>query len=172
MENIVLGLLIIKSMTIYELNASFKSGLSMIYAASYGNLQYAIKKLLSKDMVTYNECVENGRNKKIYHITEKGRTAFFDWLSGDMSGRDIETEVLSKVFFLGLLENKKEQEKEIGIMQNAIDYYIKELETVKQNAHAQIIPEEFETVAKFQFSTIDYGLAVFQMTRNWLSNLK
>ena len=41
MENVILGLLIIQSLTLYELNRAFKQGISMFYSASYGSLQVA-----------------------------------------------------------------------------------------------------------------------------------
>jgi len=48
MENVILGLLMIQSLTLYELNQSFKQGISMFYSASFGSLQAAVKSLLSK----------------------------------------------------------------------------------------------------------------------------
>ena len=68
MEFIILGILLFKDMTIYEINTSFKKGLFLIYSASYGSLQNAVKKLLKKEFITFRETVENGRNKKIYSI--------------------------------------------------------------------------------------------------------
>jgi len=80
MDFIVLGILLYKPLTIYEINSFFENGLFLIYAASYGSLQNAIKKLLKNDWIEFEEVVENGRNKKIYSLKKKGTQAFFTWM--------------------------------------------------------------------------------------------
>ncbi|NTV78545.1 MAG: hypothetical protein HGA25_05235, partial [Clostridiales bacterium] len=40
----------------------------------------ALKNLLSKGMISFEEKVENGRNKKVYSITDVGRQAFYQWM--------------------------------------------------------------------------------------------
>ncbi len=49
MENVVLGLLIIQSLTLYDLNRAFKQGISLFYSASFGSLQIAVKNCLTRD---------------------------------------------------------------------------------------------------------------------------
>ena len=48
MENIILSLLLIKSMTIYEIRAFIQKNLSTVCSDSMGSIQSAIKKLIEK----------------------------------------------------------------------------------------------------------------------------
>lgn len=173
MENIVLGLLILKSMTIYELNQAFSAGLSMIYAASYGNLQYAVKKLLANDMITFQEKVENGRNKKIYHIKSNGIEEFFKWMMDTINPKHIETIMLSKIYFLGLVENAEDKKQIIDNILDAAHEYSKELYEVKTYTDniMQQIPKEHMDIAKYQIKTLDYGIMNYEVTVKWLKEL-
>ena len=81
MENIILGLLLLKNRTIYELRKRINDGLNLMYSCSTGSIQAAIKKLLQNGHVAVRETTENGKLKKIYSITEKGKTAFNGWVN-------------------------------------------------------------------------------------------
>lgn len=172
MEHIVLGLLILKSMTIYELNQAFSAGLSMIYAASYGNLQYAVKKLLKNEMITFEERVENGRNKKIYQINQKGTEAFFDWMMEDINPKHIETLMLGKIYFLGLVEKKEHKTIIIDNMLKAADEYSKDLFETKAYTDNIDIPKEYREIGRYQLKTLDYGIMNYEVTVKWLNEIK
>ena len=79
MEQIVLGLLFLCDRTIYQLRSRIDKGLSLMYSSSMGSIQAAIKKLLQAGYIEYQEIVENGKYKKMYHITENGKRYFLDW---------------------------------------------------------------------------------------------
>src|SRR5512139_1502134 len=106
MEHVVLGLLMIQSLTIYGLNRAFKQGISLFYSASYGSLQTAVKNLLGKGWIVFEERVDHGRNKKVYSITEQGRRAFYEWMLEEIPANKLEVTALSKVFFLGLMTSE------------------------------------------------------------------
>jgi len=172
MENIVLGLLLLKSMTIYELNQAFSMGLSMIYAASYGNLQYAMKKLLSADMIAFDEKVENGRNKKIYHIKQGGIAAFFSWMMSDADPKHIETIMLSKVYFLGLVDSDSDKLIIIDKILAAAGEYAKELAQVKSTIGRLQLGDDEMRIAKYQFATLGYGIGAYDFAISWLKDIK
>ncbi len=172
MEYIVLGLLIIQSMTIYELNKGFEQGLSMIYAASYGNLQYAVKKLLEKEMISFEERVENGRNKKIYHINEKGVEAFFTWMMDDLDPRNIETLMLAKVYFLGLVEDDNDKRVVIDKILAAGDVHAAGLYEIQNAVDSLDLPPEAWKLAKYSISTLDYALGNYEFAISWLKKLR
>lgn len=73
MDTIILGFLMIQASTIYELRQSIKNSLSTVSSDSTGSIQAALKKLLSKNMITFKERVDTGVNKKfiILLILEK-----------------------------------------------------------------------------------------------------
>jgi DNA-binding PadR family transcriptional regulator len=172
MENLILGLLILKQMTIYELNSSFKEGLSLIYSASYGSLQSAVKKLLKHDMITYEEQVENGRNKKIYHIKETGKDKFYKWMQEEIPEKKLEVMILSKIYFLGLIENKEDQVLILDKMIAKVSNIYNEMQTYEKEINTLAIPKKYEAVAKFQIRTLNYGVNSHLFALNWLKTLR
>jgi len=172
MEYIVLGVLMIKSMTIYELNKGFEMGLSLIYAASYGNLQYAVKKLLAKKYITFKERVENGRNKKIYHINEKGEEAFFRWMEDDNDPRNIEVLMLAKVYFLGLVQDDNDKQMIIDKLLKSVNDFSTELNGIQNSINrSDLTPEEWK-IAKYSLSTLDYGIGSYEFAVSWLHQVR
>ena len=69
MAFLILGLLMIRSLTVYDIKTILEKKISPFYAASYGSIQAAVRKLLKNEHVTFTEKVEKGRNKKVYSIT-------------------------------------------------------------------------------------------------------
>jgi len=172
MEYIVLGMLLIQSMTIYELNKGFGSGLSMIYAASYGNLQYAVNKLLTKEMISFEERVDNGRNKKIYHINEKGIAAFFAWMMDDIDPKNIETLMLAKVYFMGFVEDDNDKRAIIDKILKAGEEHAAGLNEIKKTVDNLDLPPEAWKIAKYSISTLEYGIGSYEFAITWLKKLR
>jgi len=172
MENLVLGLLILKSMTIYELNSNFKEGLSLIYAASYGSLQNAVKKLLKNELVSFEEVVENGRNKKIYKINEDGINLFYDWMESDIPVKKLETIILSKIYFLGLIKNKDDQIRILDEMIKKATYVKDELIVHEDEVLKLDINDAYKKISKFQFKTLNYGITSHSAAIKWLKALR
>lgn len=84
MDKIILGFLMIQGSTIYELRQFIKNTLSTVSSYSMGSIQAGVNKLLKNDLIIFKESVEDGRNKKIYFITEKGMNYFKENLSSPM----------------------------------------------------------------------------------------
>ncbi len=81
MDNIILGLLILESRTIYQLRERISKGMNLMYSNSMGSIQAAIKKLLNHGYISYGENIEDGKYKKIYSITDSGKRYFFEWIN-------------------------------------------------------------------------------------------
>ena len=167
MENVVLGLLIIQSLTLYELNRAFKQGISMFYSASYGSLQIAIKNLLSKGMIVFEEKVEKGRNKKIYSITEDGRDAFFRWMFAEIPANKLEVTALSKVYFFGLLQDFEQRRQIVLEILRKIELVQGELKDINEEISRYDIPESYQEILKYQLKTLDYGQKAHLFAKEW-----
>lgn len=171
MDIVILGLLMHQDLTIYQLNQAFKSGIALIYSASYGSILSAIKKLLSANEITFIELVEHGRNKKIYHITDEGRAHFYRWMHADIDENKLETMALCKVFFLGLIVPVDEKKK---ILENIISSIIKMEETLEQLSRSlsryQFTDEEMKLYG-YQLKTLEYGIRSHRVAREWAQEL-
>lgn len=102
MRYVVLGLLIVAPRTIYQLNKQFQ--VLLFYQASLGSIRTALQALVRDGNATVTETIENGRLKKIYSPTERGIATFQEWMHSPISGSNLDTAMLSRLYFLGLID--------------------------------------------------------------------
>jgi DNA-binding PadR family transcriptional regulator len=171
MENVILGLLIIHSLTLYELNAAFKQGISMFYSASYGSLQVAVRNLLKKNLIVFEAKVEQGRNKKIYTITEQGRQAFYQWMLAEVPVNKLEVTALSKVYFLGLIDDNEQRKHIVQEILSKIEQVEGELMGMNAQLSRMDIPPAYQGIFRYQLRTLDYGLNAHRTAREWFEGL-
>jgi DNA-binding PadR family transcriptional regulator len=171
MENVVLGLLIIQSLTLYELNQAFKQGISMFYSASYGSLQAAVKNLLQKEMVVFEEKVDRGRNKKVYSITENGRAAFYTWMLADTPVSKLEVTALSKIYFLGLIPEVPQKKQIVIEIMRQTQAVQDELVEMNEAIRQMNIPDTYQEILHFQLKTLEYGIKSHAFAREWFQAL-
>lgn len=171
MEHVILGLLIIQNLTIYGLNQTFKQGISMFYSASYGSLQTSVKNLLARGMIVYQQQVENGRTKKVYSITEQGRQEFFQWMVAEIPENKLEVTALSKVFFLGLIEDVETRQEILREILRKIDLVQGQLSQMDQQLNQYEVPNAYRDIFKFQMKTLNYGIQAHAFGRKWFQAL-
>lgn len=190
MENIILSLLLIKSMTIYEMRMFIQQSLSTVCSDSLGSIQAAIKKLKSKNCVVYREYTENSLIKKEYSITESGLVQFKAWIQIPMNLQKIKNMEEGKFFFLGMvpkevriqslngyidslmLEQKKllqiqkfvENNKDIAIQTNVVRIAEDELLTKQllDVSGEETLDLTVKNIYKYQVYNLEYGLKRIQ----------
>lgn len=107
MEYIILGLLLFKPMTVYEIRAYVQKNLTTICSDSLGSIQIAIKKLLNKGYVTKNEYTERGLTKKKHTITSLGVEYYKEWVGSPINIAKMTNMEESKFYFLGTASKEK-----------------------------------------------------------------
>jgi len=152
---IILGLLMLRPLTIYEMSQILQGKVSPFYSGSYGSIQTALKKLTEQLDIVSESVIENGRNKKRYSITNSGKTQFQKWLETDFLVDNFKNDALTKVFFFGFLEKSKQI--------SSVSNYIASLEEtlIEYKTHKEsprTIPTELERVAFYQYQTLEYGI--------------
>lgn len=171
MEQVILGLMVLQSMTIYELHNVFKRGVSLFYSASYGSLQSALKKLVEREMVTFEEVMEGKRKKKIYTITDAGGKEFYKWMRAEIPKRKMTSTILAKLYFLGLIKRKKDKRDIIEGFITAL----KESEETLVQADAQVrdfvTPPALNDLFLYQYKTLEFGLHSSRFTIAWFEEL-
>ena len=170
MEFVVLGLLMIQDMTIYQLNASFRSGIALFYSASYGSLRAALDRLSGAGKITMVEKVENGRNKKIYAVADSGRAAFFEWMAAHPDPAKLEVQALSRLFFLGHLEPAQRRQVLTQLLA-AVEESRAALEVLDQAVSTAAIDERFAKHSEYQRATLAYGLASHEVAQGFFARL-
>ncbi len=173
MGNVILGLLLLAGpQTIYALNKHFEGGISLFYRASLGGLRGALNGLLARGEVTFESSVENGRSKKTYRPTDTGTAAFFAWLTGPVTGSDVETQALARCFFLGLLDDDGARRAVLDGIVTRIEADEAELLAVAAQLDASEIPPEFARIFTYQRATLEYGLASHRLGAEHFARLR
>lgn len=170
MENIILGLLLLQSRTIYQLRKRINEGLNLMYSCSTGSIQAAIKKLLLKGLISVREITENGKLKKIYVITDSGKIYFNNWLSSSIDNSAAKSPELAKIYFMGFAE------KETRIM--LIEKHIADLKKVFSDLEkicnqGITLSNEMQDndVFYYQLQTAIYGRDLMKFNIEWYSRL-
>jgi len=199
MEIIILGLLVIKNLTIYEMRKLIETYFSSMCSNSTGSIQTTVKKLLSNGYIIFNEFVENSINKKVYEVTPEGRAYFKSKITEPMQDKEKSIE-LGKLYYMGFLTKeerlesissyisdlKKEKEKlELirfsganidteTLVENNIKL-LKEnntLDLFKNMLPNELIHEGIQDIAFFQFATLELGIARISFLISWYESLK
>lgn len=170
MDNIILGLLLLCSRTIYQLRERIDKGINLMYSSSMGSIQAAVKKLLKNDYIDYEEKIENGKYKKIYRITEEGKQHFFRWINLPIEEQSPKIPELAKVYFMGFSEK---QNREASIRQHLM--FLKEqynaLAAICEDAKNIEVSEENKDILNYQLVSALYGKDLIKFNIDWFENL-
>lgn len=170
MAFLILGLLMIRSLTIYDIKNTLEKKISPFYAASYGSIQAAVRKLLNSGHVGFTAKVENGRNKKEYAITPAGQKAFFAWMREDFAVSKFNDEALVKVFFFGFIS----REERIRLLSDYIERLQVEYEEMlafQNSAVGMDIPAAHQDLYNYQMASLEYGVQATGFELKWYQQL-
>ena len=186
MEYIILGLLLFKPMTVYEIRMYIQKNLTTICSDSLGSIQIAVKKLLNKGYITTKEYLERGLVKKKHSITSLGVEHYKEWVGSPINIAKMTNMEESKFYFLGTASkekrisflksyisslkeqfNKLVRIKELtkGAKDIAIHTHLERIANEKQiTDNLSVVSEEdnmqsiFENTYTYQIYLLEYGL--------------
>ena len=198
MDKIILGILMLHRMTAYELRNFIKNNFKSMYSDSLGSIQAALKKLFELEMVTFEELVEKGVNKKRYSITETGQEALIEWIKIPINTSKTKNYDFGKLFFMGYV-SKKDQKTLIDKIIISMEEEYEALKKLKESINADEESEEIKNylltdieykeriknldkgkelienikeISKFTLATLDYGIDVTAFNIEWFKKLK
>ena len=198
MDKIILGILMLHRMTAYELRNFIKNNFKSMYSDSLGSIQAALKKLFELEMVTFEELVEKGVNKKRYSITEIGREALIEWIKIPINTSKTKNYDFGKLFFMGYVSKKdqktlidkiiismEEEYEALKKLKESIDadeeseeiknYLLTDIEykeRIKNLDKGKELIENIREISKFTLATLDYGIDVTAFNIEWFKKLK
>lgn len=170
MDALILGLLMLQRLTVYEIRAFLGQGMYLMYSDSMGSIQAAIKKLLEREYVFFDEHIEKGKNKKTYSITGAGKKYFENWLAQPIEPNTAQSRVLTKLFFMGMLA----QEQREPLIANYIVILQQKLDTLEASlykAERAVFDDGLRDIAFFQTETIRLSIASVQSEMSWYEGL-
>ncbi|MBF0697126.1 PadR family transcriptional regulator [Actinomyces bowdenii] len=169
MANVILGLLLLRTMSLYDLVRAFEAGVSLFYSASSGSIKRALDDLRSRGLVEAEPVRPGTRGRKAYRVTKAGRHAFEQWMLSTPAESDAERAMLSRLYFLGLLE-APERSRVISAIRTRLEADLARLEAVSRQVDDVQVPADMEEVARYQRVTLDYGLASYRHALEWVRN--
>ncbi len=170
MDAIILGLLLLRSRTIYQLRERIDKGLNLMYSSSMGSIQAAVRKLLSCGYIDYEDAVENGKYKKVYRITESGKRCFFEWVNAPIEPQAVRYPGLVKVYFMGFSDREN---RKAGI-ENYLAFLKEQyraLEILCEEAKDAQVPESHREIFDYQRASAFYGRDLYKFNIDWFENL-
>ena len=188
MDILILGMLMLKQFTVYEMRKHIEMNFTSMSSSSMGSIQAAIKKLLLHGMVRFDEYVENGVNKKMYEITDAGREHFLDRISKPMIHKEKSMELV-KLFFMGLVETDKrpelltayiaELEKELAFLSDVkrrTDAMPKINDAYFAQFHENAVGQRFsltelQDIAFYQVAMLELAIAKIEAELAWFNGL-
>lgn len=170
MDYIILGLLLLKSRTIYQLRERIRQGLDLMYSSSMGSIQAAIKKLLNHGYITYEENVENGKYKKIYTITNLGERYFLAWVNSPVEVQNAKNPELAKVYFMGFADQENRKNHMEKYLFHLTEKY-HALNAICEEAQNINVAEENKDIFFYQFSAACYGRDFMKFNMEWFQKL-
>lgn len=170
MENVILGLLLLQPRTIYQLRKRIDEGLNLMYSCSTGSIQAALRKLLRSGYILVNEVREQGKNKKLYCITDSGKAQFDSWVNSEIESSAAKNPELTKIYFMGFAEKQARK----NIIEQRIDDLKKlraTLDEVCREGDEMSAQMPQNDILFFQLQTAKYGRDFAEFNIAWYNGL-
>lgn len=198
MDKIILGILMLHRMTSYEIRMVIKNNFKSMCSDSLGSIQAALKKLLELEMITYEEVVEKGVNKKRYSIIDKGQEALIAWIKIPIDTSKTKNIDFGKLLFMGLVSKEEQRELLDQVILSLEQEYmnLKALKAsipVEEERKAQEnyllsdaeysdrirklsdhndISDHIQEISIFTMATLEYGLELAAFNLEWFKKLR
>lgn len=168
LSHLLLGLLSAQPMSGYDLNKAFNTTIQHFWSTDQSQIYRTLYKLEEEGKLHVEMIVqEDNPNKKVYHVTEMGKTELVRWLNKPLPSAPIREAWLGQLYFSHHLSNAAI----ISVLEGYRDEVLERLNalealqsTLPSGEARQHIPREYQ----FQLLTLDYGLDVHRFELAWL----
>lgn len=167
LEFIILGIVLEKDITGYDIKKNIENGIGVFYKASFGSLYPALKKLANKGDLTIFEKPYGKRKKIFYHITDEGKNKFSNWLSSPIDLFEGTNTYLAKVYFFDQLPADI-RERQLLEFQINYENYLNKLKALEKEFDRMDNKECFY----FKLSTLYYGICITQKVIAWCKYIR
>lgn len=169
-KNAILGLLSYKSMTGYDIKKLIQDSYFMHWSGNNNQIYKALVELMKDGFVTAEvEIQEKSPAKKIYTITEEGRTELLDWAKSEPEPLELKKAFLIQLAWADILSSE-ELNKLLGAYENEVRLQlIMNKEKIKRGGAYKARTER----EKFLWSMIDENiLSSYQNELDWIKKLR
>lgn len=165
LEYIILGMLMEKEMSGYDLKQWMVECTSYFFDASYGSIYPALKRMEQKGYIIYRESIEDGKFKKLYTISDLGKENFLCWLEQPIEFVKANHNYLVNIYFYKYLP--------IDVAIKNLKEFVKVLEQHldQLKEHKVYAENNYNLTRNFEYSTITCGIHYFQSIITWCNEL-
>jgi PadR family transcriptional regulator AphA len=171
LKHAILGFLSFKSLTGYGLKKAFDRSVRHFWPANQSQI-YRELSALNEEGFVKQEVIEREErlDKKLYHITDAGRTELHRWLATPLPVRSYREPFLIQIYFGGRLSDQEL----ISLLEHKIRATEERLEKYRfmYSSYVDKVESQDDPRAYFLSSlTLEFGLAGEQFTLEWLQNV-
>lgn len=168
MEFVILGYLMIRTLSQYDLLKELSKEVSPFYQPSFGSIQNGLKRLLIKGHISKKTISDSRRKKYQYSVTKSGKAYLKEWMLSDFNSSKFDMEFNTKLFFLGHLNTKERiqvMEKAKLFIKKTLESFYKEEKSIQQSFNTKTI----SNITKYQIKTLEIGIHSNQSLYSWIS---
>jgi DNA-binding PadR family transcriptional regulator len=167
----ILGFLNYHPYTGYDLKKIFDSSVRHFWPADQSQIYRTLARLTEKELVSMEKQPQEDRpDRKVYHITDRGRTELLRWLAGPPASEEPRSAALIQVFFGGQLTD----EETLAKFESFAEAMRAELVHYDQ-VPAQVVPFEQEIGSPreyfFWMLTLENGVRSLRANLEWAESV-
>lgn len=170
----ILGFLEIRPLSGYDLKKAFDGSVQHFWPADQAQIYRTLNKLSETGLVSVELIPQEGKpDRKVYHITENGRSEFHTWLAKPLPPTREREPQMVRIFFSGFTDDET-------LLSRLNESVIQEQENLAATrailTHAQTQVEALTTKAEkrigfFQILTIERAIIHHQAQIDWLGSI-
>ena len=162
LEFAILGFLLDRDMTGYDIKQMMVTRTSNFIDASFGSIYPMLKRLEKVGLITFAEIAAGNRLKKMYTITPQGREHFMEWLQTPCTFSPFNLEFLEKLFFYKHLK-KNDAILNIELFRGTVQDAMEKLSEIERTTRDGMDP--------FVSASLEFGRTYYEMVLNWHEKL-
>jgi DNA-binding PadR family transcriptional regulator len=148
----------------YDIKRFCDKTISHFWNENFGHIYPVLKQLEKDELIEANHATDQDR-KKVYHVTDKGRNAFYDWLVQEVEVTPPRSELLLKLSFGSYMP----EDKVIEMLQGMKERYRKNVVLYKELEASYVTNEasRMDRAYPYWLSSLRYGIVTAEATLQW-----
>lgn len=99
-QDVILGMLMKRSLSGYEIKQLYEDIFSYFYSSSYGTIYPMLHRMEKEELITKEYVPQDGKpNKNVFTITENGKRRFNTYLHSPIESDSIKSDFLMRLYF-------------------------------------------------------------------------
>jgi len=168
LEYAILGFLQYKPISGYDMKKMFDASIKHFWSADQSQIYRTLNKLTNEGLIDMKLVIQDNKpNCKIYHITEKGKEEFLNWLNAPMPMVEPRIPWLIQVFFAAQLSD----DAIINIFQQTATQMHNRINANEEINNAEFIADNAGFAPRdlfFMELTHDYGRMLHNSILQWI----